>query len=216
MKIVTTKDGSHSLYLEDMNEHYHSIHGALQEALHVFLKMGWDQLEPKEHLSILEIGLGTGLNATLAIEKAINVAQRLTYHSIEKYPVPKDLIDQLNYNKLLPKAIYNWIHSVEWNTAVAYPNSEVEFLKIQTDIMSFNPQMKYDLIFFDAFAPNKQPEMWSADVMQKMYNFLNEGGLLTTYCCQGEVKRTLKSVGFEVQKVQGPPGKREMINAWKK
>jgi tRNA U34 5-methylaminomethyl-2-thiouridine-forming methyltransferase MnmC len=204
------------LFLEDLNEHYHSIHGALQEAKHVFFKMGWDLFLEQKEIKILEIGLGTGLNATLALEKSLEESKSLIYHSIEKFPVPLEITKDLNYNELLSKDVFQWIHEVNWEDQNYYKEGNIQFQKFNTDIFTFESNQSYDIVFFDAFAPNKQAEMWEEEVMIKMYDLLKNGGLLTTYCCQGKVKRTLQKVGFEVQKVQGPPGKREMINAWKR
>lgn len=217
MKVITTNDGSKSIYLETLNEHYHSIHGALQEAKHVFFKMGWDKVVDKSRvLSILEIGFGTGLNATLAINQSIVEDQPLLYHSVEKYPVEDHVLKQLDYDTILNSEVFEWIHDLSWDAKFIYPRREITFIKQQLDLLCDELIGKFDLIFFDAFAPNKQPEMWSVNVFQKVYEHMNYGALLTTYCCQGQVKRKLKSVGFDVEKVQGPPGKREMINAWKR
>lgn len=219
-RIVETADGSHSLYVPELNEQYHSRHGALQESRHVFIKMGLDvQKTHANPLRILEIGLGTGLNALLTWESAKNENLQLKYASVEAYPLTWEEARQLNYAALLDEGNWaeNWqaLHRAAWGKWVDL-DSNFQLLKIHDSIEGFQFDEKVDLIYFDAFAPEKQPELWTLAIFEKMYAFLEEDGLLVTYCAKGEVRRTMIAAGFEVEKRPGPPGKREMLVARKK
>ncbi len=211
--LIQTNDGSHSLRMEEMNETYHSIHGALQEAKHVFLKEGFHQTEGD--VSILEVGFGTGLNAFLTMLEAHKTGRITHYVGIEKFPIEEDIIRTINYGELLGEPEwFDELHVLNWNMEV--PISDYFFLiKLQKDIADTDFTERFDIIYFDAFAPEKQPEMWSKDIFSKMLNALKPGGILVTYCAKGQVKRDLKEVGFEVETVAGPPGKREMIRGRK-
>lgn len=225
--IIKTADGSHSLFVEGLNEHYHSIHGAIQESKHVFIEAGLKPFisgstaafsEEKEPLTILEIGLGTGLNALLTIIEAEKLAKNVFYTAIEAYPVNADLTDQLNYVELLKvqnlRSVYSSIHACEWGRPVALSN-QFTILKINNALQDTVLENNYDLIYFDAFGPGVQPEMWTEEIFAKLYTAVESGGCLVTYCAKGEVKRTLKKVGFTVESLPGPPGKREMVRARK-
>jgi tRNA U34 5-methylaminomethyl-2-thiouridine-forming methyltransferase MnmC len=225
--IIKTADGSHSLFVEELNEHYHSIHGAIQESKHVFIDAG---LKPfisdstasfsigKEALAILEIGLGTGLNAMLTYIETQRSDIKIHYTAIEAYPVSADLIDQLNYVELLNdqnlQPVYTTIHACEWGMPVALSN-QFTILKIKNTLQDTVLENRYHLIYFDAFGPGVQPEMWTEEIFAKLYAVVESGGCLVTYCAKGEVKRTLKRVGFTVESLPGPPGKREMVRARK-
>ncbi len=211
--LIQTHDGSHSIRVEDMNETYHSIHGALQEAKHVFLKEGFYQTE--EEVSILEIGFGTGLNTFLTMLESHKTARKVNYVGIEKFPVDTEMLRALNYGELLNEPEwFDEIHVLNWNVEV--PVSDYFTLtKLQKDIADIDYHEQFDIIYFDAFAPDKQPEMWSKEVFAKMYTALKPGGILVTYCAKGQVKRDLKEVGFVVEVVAGPPGKREMTRGRK-
>ncbi|MFM7024275.1 MAG: tRNA (5-methylaminomethyl-2-thiouridine)(34)-methyltransferase MnmD [Flavobacteriales bacterium] len=211
--LIITNDGSHSLRVEELNETYHSIHGALQEARHVFLKEGFYQTE--EEVSILEIGFGTGLNAFITMLEAHKTVRKVNYTGIEKFPVSTDMIQALNYGQLLGEPEwFDELHLLNWEMAV--PVSDYFTLtKLQGDIATIDFAPAFHIIYFDAFAPDKQPEMWSKKVFAKMHEALLPGGILVTYCAKGQVKRDLKEVGFQVESVPGPPGKREMIRARK-
>lgn len=211
--LIETHDGSHSIRVEEMNETYHSIHGALQEAKHVFLKEAFYQTE--EEVCILEVGFGTGLNTFLTMLEAHKTARKVYYVGIEKFPVHNDMLRTLNYGDLLNEPEwFDEIHSLNWN--VELPVSDYFTLtKLKEDIVNVDYHELFDIIYFDAFAPDKQPEMWSKEVFTKMYSALKPGGILVTYCAKGQVKRDLKAVGFTVETVKGPPGKREMTRARK-
>lgn len=214
-EIIVTKDGSHSLSVPGLNEQYHSIHGAKQEAEHVFLKMGLDYFNAKQ-LRVLEIGFGTGLNALLTYNYARDKKIEVDYISIEKYPVVPEEYSVLNYGDYAEsKEMFLGLHECLWGQAVTV-SKFFQLTKLELDVKLADIPEGFDVIFFDAFAPNKQPEMWTVLVFEKMYQALNKGGVLVTYCCQGQAKRSMIAAGFEIEKVPGPPGKREMLRALKK
>lgn len=211
---VISKDGSSTLYTPRFDEHYHSIHGAIQESMHVFINAGLRALE-KEELHLLEMGLGTGLNAVLT---AIHMDDRkIQYTGIEAFPVAEDLLAQLNYPIELggdAEAIFKKLHAMPWNEKEELiPAFVLE--KIHGRLEEFDPESSYDLVYFDAFAPSAQLELWSLDIFQKMFGLMNPGAVLVTYCAKGDVRRAMIAAGFRVEKIPGPPGKREMLRAWK-
>lgn len=210
---MITKDGSHTLYRADINEHYHSIHGALQESLHVFIKEGFYYLK-KDAINIFEVGFGTGLNACLTSIEAVKTKRETTYHSIELYPITNNISSTLNYNMLTDPELFQKIQDTTWNK-LNILNEYFSIKKIQGNIHQYTPEQSFDLIYFDAFAPNKQPDIWEKSIFKKLFDILTPNGILTTYCAKGVVKRTLQEVGFKVDLIQGPPGKREMIRALK-
>ena len=218
--IVTTSDGAHTLYSEKYGVTYHSIHGAVQESNHVFINAGLRYVAVlKDNISILEIGLGTGLNAILTLIEGKKRNLQIHYHGIEAYPVDKATIDNLNYTSILTFSedldyTFEKMHEASWNEAFNLTEN-FNMIKTHDSFENFQPVSKYDIIYFDAFAPNAQPELWKEEIFQKMYNSLELGGILVTYCAKGEVKRTMKKVGFEVENLKGPIGKREMTRALK-
>lgn len=212
--IITTKDGSHSLMVPELNEQYHSIHGAQQEAEHVFLKMGLDYFK-KDHLSVFEVGFGTGLNTLLSCLWGRKNKVSIAYTSVEKYPVSTEEVNQLNYGELVNQSkLFNQLHESDWEIKVNIAK-DFSLSKLKLDLTKDELPVGFDVVFFDAFAPNKQPKLWTIEIFEKMYTVLNKGGVLVTYCCQGEAKRTMIKAGFKVEKVPGPPGKREMLRAIK-
>jgi tRNA U34 5-methylaminomethyl-2-thiouridine-forming methyltransferase MnmC len=219
MQLVTTGDGSHTLYLPRLDEHYHSTYGAIQESMHVFIQAGLFCLLERPMISVLEIGFGTGLNALLACMTAREYRKEITYHTLEKFPVDARITGKLNYPALLsaamdPAGLFAGIHSAPWNTTVIiHPCFQIH--KIMDDLLTFQPDFQYDLIFFDAFAPGKQPEMWSPEIFTRLHKNLNPEGIITTYCAKGEVQRMLKAAGFRIEKLPGPPGKREILRGRK-
>ncbi len=218
--LVETEDGSHTLFVPALDEHYHSRHGAVQESRHVFLKMGWENAKlGKEALRILEIGLGTGLNALLTAIEAERSGIEVDYVAVEAYPIQPEEYTLMNYPDLVGEEgaakLFEQIHSTNWGTPrTISPNFRIQ--KLHEKIEAFDLHQGVDLIYFDAFAPEKQPELWTADIFDKMYRLMNVGGILTTYCAKGVVRRTMQAAGFEVERVPGPPGKREMLIARKK
>lgn len=211
-QIFVTEDGSNSLYLPEFDETYHSRHGAIQESLHVFIENGLETVS-KENIKILEFGFGTGLNALMTL---INSKEKhIEYTGIEKFPLDITLLNQLNYAKREEELVlFEKIHLADWNKkAVITDNFTLE--KIKSDFIKFQSDEKFDIIYFDAFAPRVQPELWTKEIFEKTFSFLSKEGILVTYCAKGSVKRTLKEVGFKVISLPGPPGKREMTKAIK-
>lgn len=217
INIVTTSDGSHSLYIPELDEHYHSVHGAIQESKHVFIHAGLGSVcLGISKVEVLEIGLGTGLNAFLTYLESSTFPATINYTSLEPFPVSKEIVKQLNYTELLDaekeKDVFKKIHQQSFNETAAF-SDKFTFTKKNVKVQDVELLQKYHLVYFDAFAPRVQPEMWSEEVFRKLYECLVPGGALVTYCAKGEVKRTLRNIGFEVETLPGPPGKREMIRA---
>ena len=214
IEIQTTADGSSTLYRPDIDEHYHSTNGAVTEAEHVYIQHGLFGTENRP-LSVLEIGFGTGLNAILTYIAAECSYLPITYTTCELYPLPIETIKQLHYN--LPDTatkLFNELHTCPWNTPYAV-SPHFTFTKIQTDLTQLPLTGQYDVVYFDAFAPDKQPEMWTEAIFRHIYEKTTPGGVLVTYCAKGAIRRMLQSVGFTTQRLPGPPGKREMLRATK-
>lgn len=218
-RLVVTEDGSHSLRMGDTDEHYHSIHGALQESMHVFIQAGLRHLSHLKELTIFEVGFGTGLNAYLTYAEALKTSQRINYVSIEAYPLEQEISNELNFNQFFDfdehGLLLRKFHETAWNeTAVISP--DFKLLKVKASLPEYNHRQYYHLVYFDAFGPDFQPEMWTQEIFDKIYEAMHPGGILVTYCAKGVVRRMLKSAGFEVERIPGPPGKREMMRAIKK
>ena len=213
--LILTKDGSHTIFSKEINENYHSKHGAISESLHVFIKNGLEKVE-KKSIELLEIGFGTGLNAFLS-QNYVEVKKIFcNYHSIEKFPINKEQFKNLNYPKTLgiDKKKFIDLHDSNWNSLNKL-SEYFNLMKIKKDILDYKTNLKFDIIFFDAFSPEKQAEMWSEEILKKMFTFLKKKGFLVTYCAKGIIKRKLKEVGFKVISLPGPIGKREMTMAMK-
>ena len=215
LKIRSTSDGSTTVENTQLGETYHSVHGAVTESRHVFLLNGleWFATNRTERpIRIFEIGLGTGLNAALAIQWSVQNKIPIQYSSIEKFPLEVDLIDSL----IFPGVDSQWmeiIHRSVWNEEIRI-QPEITFTKISGDLLNFNAEPgTVDLIFFDAFAPARQPEMWDISIIQKTASLIRGEGVLVSYCAQGQFKRNLRSCGLDVASLPGPPGKREMVRA---
>ena len=212
-KLVITNDGSHSLFVPEINECYHSRHGSIVEAEHVFIRNGL-LAEEKKQFNILEIGFGTGLNALLTAQKSKQKKITINYHAIEVDPVLAYNYTQLNFTDLI--GINNSellkLHECSWQKEHII-HSFFKLTKYKISLEHYTSKMKFDIIYFDAFSPEKQPHLWSSEVFQHMYNLLNENGFLVTYCAKGTVKRTMKSIGFKIVSLDGPPGKRQMTRA---
>lgn len=217
--LKTTEDGSHTLYIPELDEHYHSTHGAVQESLHVYLEAGLHRCN-KSEISLLEIGFGTGLNAFLTLLDTEKSSKTVKYTTLERYPV--SLIDTktLNYGKLLDpsqKERFIQLHSSPWEYWVQITPS-FHLKKWQMDVSTldkFQPEALFDVIYYDAFAPGKQPNMWTEKIFSRLYDLSNQGAILTTYCAKGAVRRMLQSAGYQVERLPGPPGKREILRAVK-
>ena len=217
MNIEQTADGSRTLYVPELDEHYHSVKGALTESQHIFIDMGLKHC-PLNAPRILEIGLGTGLNCFLTLLTAEEEKRHIHYTGIERFPLNMEVIRQLDYPSLIGRGHeedYFHIHEAPWEEdAVLSPWFTLH--KIEGDFTSYTFNKGYDIIYFDAFAPEKQPEMWNQALFDGLYNVLNEGGILTTYCAKGVVRRMLQAAGFIVERLPGPPGgKREILRATK-
>lgn len=212
-ELKITDDGSHTLFVPEIDECYHSTKGAIQESRHIFIEAGLKQCA-KSEINVLEIGFGTGLNALLtALESDVSVR----YTTIELYPVPIVQALKLNYPELLEpesKILFEKIHSSPWNEKVQISDN-YSITKLNTDFTRTDFHDQFDVIYFDAFSPEKQPEMWSEEMFRKLYLCASENAILTTYCAKGAVRRAMRSAGFMVERLPGPPGKREILRARK-
>jgi len=209
-----TEDGTHTLYVGELDETYHSIRGAMEESMHVFINQGFNKVR-KTPMRILEIGLGTGLNVLLTLVESIRYELDVYYYAVEKYPLTPFEYSQLNYEKIIPgipEGNLIKIHEAPWEKD--NPITE-KFLihKELSDFRNMNPTGGFDLVCFDAFAPDKQPHLWSTAIFSQLYDLMSPGGILVSYSSKGNVRRALISCGFEVKKLPGPPGKWEMIRA---
>jgi len=217
-EIVQTEDGSHTLFVPELNENYHSIHGARQEAEHIFIKEALQfASQLKTHLNVLEIGFGTGLNAYLTLLFAQKHDIHIRYFGIEKYPIQEKEYSLLNYaeNDGQFYSDFLQLHQAAWENEARIHDSfllkkeQADFRKMQLPVDFF------DVVYFDAFGPDVQADLWSEEVFRIIYQSMKSGGVLTTYSVKGVVRRAMKSVGFKVEKIPGPPGKREMSRAIK-
>ena len=221
-KIVTTGDGSTTIQITDWNEQYHSMHGAVKEARHVFLKMGldfWMNENPDQNsLHILEIGFGTGLNALLTLMHAEKSSVNLLYEGVEAYPVSSEELAQLNYLEAADaqafEAVFEKMHQLPWEQTEIITEA-FQLKKRKQTFETLEDQDQHDLIYFDAFGARVQPELWEEPIFEKMYRALKAGGVLVTYAAKGSVRRAMQAVGFKVERLPGPPGKREMLRAVK-
>ena len=216
MELQLTADGSHTLYVPEIEEHYHSVNGAIQEALHVYIEAGLNQCK-KQIINVLEFGFGAGLNAFLTLIEVEKRNLKVNYTTIEKYPLPIFVANQLNYSKGFSEKIqtcFAKIHSCEWENFVNISDN-FQIKKVQTGFFDFKFEDKYDVIFYDAFAPDKQSDVWSQDIFNKIFEHTNPEGILTTYCAKGNIRRMMQTAGFLVERIPGPPGKREMLRARK-
>ncbi len=218
LQAVLTDDGSTTLFNPELNEHYHSIHGAVQESMHIFVRGGYKQI-PNFPARILEVGFGTGLNAFLTFLVSEKEGKSIHYSAIEKYPLEDHVIRLLNYpDKTNPaKAeIFQAIHNASWEKDVRI-SENFTLHKMKADLCELQPEeLSYDLVYFDAFSPNVQPELWTEEIFRMLYQSMKISALLVTYSVKGSVKRALKTAGFIVEKLPGPPGKREMTRATKR
>lgn len=227
-EVVITGDGSSTIHLPEWDEQYHSKHGAIQEAYHVFIKSGLHYLynlpnsnfkDASQSLSVLEIGFGTGLNTFITLLEANKLEVNISYNGVEGYPVSAEEINQLNYASELKTnneaLLFKELHDVTWEKPHKItPNFELT--KTNLFFAEIEDKNKYNLIYFDAFGARVQPELWTESIFLKMYEALQKNGVLVTYSAKGSVRRAMQAVGFEVERLPGPPGKREMLRATKK
>lgn len=220
MKLIVTADGSSTLYVEELNEHYHSTFGAIQESKHIFIEAGLKyQLKCFKQIKLLEIGFGTGLNALLTLEENLKIPIKIDYWGIEPFPVKSEFVEALNYGTVLKSNLLSTyffrIHEIVWNRKIKLtPNFALKKIKETIENVKLSDQY-FNLVYFDAFGPNVQSEIWTEDIFKKIYKAMQSGGVLVTYSVKGIVKRALKSAGFKIEKLPGPIGKREFLRASK-
>jgi tRNA U34 5-methylaminomethyl-2-thiouridine-forming methyltransferase MnmC len=218
LKIITTHDGSHSLLHEQLNETYHSIHGAIQESKHVFIEHGlaFVQNSGKQEMQILEVGFGTGLNALLTLQYALTHKLIIHYTTVEAFPVEENVWSKLNYTESTDSRIwFQKLHHANWDEWINI-SPEFQIRKLKSTLQEVALEQEYfDLIYFDAFAPNKQPEMWEVTLLKKVVEAVKPKGVFVTYCAKGQLKRDLRSLQLTIESLPGPPGKREMVRAQK-
>lgn len=218
-ELIKTEDGTATLFIPALQETYHSRHGALTESRHVFIAEGLQQAFRRFGLmlNVLEVGFGTGLNALLTCQEAAKQGLKIWYTSLETAPISPDLIDALDYARATghpeDDAVFRRMHDIPFNVAGDVTDNFV-LEKRLCDVREFaDTHHRYHLVYFDAFSPQVQPELWTAEVFSRIHSYMHPNGILVTYSAKGEVQRTMKQCGFEVEKVPGPPGKREMIRA---
>jgi tRNA U34 5-methylaminomethyl-2-thiouridine-forming methyltransferase MnmC len=219
MQIINTSDGSHTIYLPEINEQYHSVNGSITESNYVYIEKGYNYhagTNPK----VFEVGFGTGLNCLLTALQAEQNKRPTLYIAIEKYPIEKKVTGQLNFGHLISaeaQIIFEKIHDCQWNKVVSV-SEYFNLLKIEADLIDYNLTQfeNCDVIFYDAFGPDKQPEMWTPTIFRKIYSVTSSGGVLVTYSAKGEVRRQLAASGFEMERLPGPPGKIHMLRGIKK
>ncbi|SQA77328.1 tRNA 5-methylaminomethyl-2-thiouridine biosynthesis bifunctional protein MnmC [Capnocytophaga ochracea] len=216
-KLIRTSDGSTSLYIPQLDETYHSVHGALQETQHVFIKNGL-QLFDHQSISILEIGFGTGLNALATYKEHEFLQLNIHYETVEAYPLSYDEASQMNFPQMLNAPalvpVFEQMHRYEWNKLITLSPS-FSFKKRLQRFETINDTDTFDLIYFDAFGAQVQPELWQEAIFQRMYTALKQGGYLVTYAAKGSVRRAMQACGFTVERLPGPLMKREMLRAHK-
>jgi tRNA U34 5-methylaminomethyl-2-thiouridine-forming methyltransferase MnmC len=221
-QLIITKDGSHTVSIPEMNVTYHSHHGAIQESLHVFINAGLKYVVDMEKLPVIQIfemGFGTGLNALLTMIEAENLQKPVRYTAIELYPMQENEIKCLNYCGQLKRTDlesgFQRLHSCEWeNDVIITPL--FTFNKIKVSLFDYTTYQRFNLVYYDSFAPSAQPEHWTAEVFDKLFSILLPGGTLVTYCSKSVVRKAMQAAGFVVTKIQGPRGKREMVRANRK
>lgn len=219
--IITTKDGSHTIAIPCLGVTYHSEHGAIRESLHIFIKAGLHPVIETARtgtIHVFEMGLGTGLNALLTLAETEKWQRPVHYTAVEMYPLGKKEIQTLNYPNRLNRpglqAQFEHIHDCEWEADVAI-TSLFTIHKIKSDLASLaTPAHVFQLVYFDAFDPAVQPELWTQEIFEKIGGMMTNTGMLMTYCSKGSVRRAMQSAGFAVEKLPGPPGKREIVRAY--
>lgn len=219
-QLILSADGSHTIHSGQFDTSYHSKHGAIQESQHVFIESGlihWQNLNPgKKSIRIFEMGMGTGLNILMTTQYAAVHNLDIHFTTVEKFPINNTISDQLNYSEELgtEPSILKHIHNSEWSTDI--PLSENFTLhKLQNDLINIDLDNTVDIVFYDAFGPKSQPELWDLTATNKIVSLMHDNAIFVTYCAQGAFRRNLKSSGLDVSKIPGPPGKREMIRAIK-
>jgi tRNA U34 5-methylaminomethyl-2-thiouridine-forming methyltransferase MnmC len=214
LEIITTSDGSHTLRNKHLNETYHSIHGAVQESTHVFINAGLEHYSKNQrdkNISILEVGFGTGLNALLTLQHAIQHNLNIRYTTLEPFPLTMDVWPKLNYgDRVQSEHHFRLLHEVGWDSEVTLV-PEFTILKVNAPLQAVQLKHNYDIVYYDAFAPMVQPELWVYEALKKVVKALKAGGIFVTYSAKGQLKRDLKNLGLNVETLPGPPGKNEMV-----
>lgn len=216
-QLILCEDGSHTLFLPELNETYHSTRGAIPESIHVYINNGFLQVLKQDQVKILEIGYGTGLNALLTAMEAERRGQATEYHSLEPFPLPSSIWSLLNYGQLLSKEeLWHALNDAKWNELQVL-TTHFSLLKDKAKLEDVKlPEVYYDVVYFDGFAPRKQAELWNVDNLAKLYDAMKPGARLVTYTAKAQLRRDLKQAGFDAGLVKGPPGKKEMILAIKR
>lgn len=213
-EVENTADGSATIFIPEMDEHYHSVKGALTEAQHIYRDCAFLHRCDGNPLRLLEVGFGTGLNATVTA-MAATAGRQVHYIGLEKYPVAPELLARLKYGEIVDERLFDAIHAAKWDVRTEI-TSDFTLTKLQTDYTTDMLPTGIDVVYFDAFAPEKQPDMWTEEAFCRLYNAMSRGGVLTTYCAKGSVRRLLSAVGFVVERIAGPVGgKREILRATK-
>jgi tRNA U34 5-methylaminomethyl-2-thiouridine-forming methyltransferase MnmC len=218
MQIITTADGSHTLYLAEMNEQYHSLNGAITESEHVYIENGY-KFHQSPNPVVFEIGFGTGLNCLLTALQAEKSNRQTLYITVEKFPIDKETWEQLNYGKCISEPAHKLfckIHETEWNTETQI-TKYFRLYKLRCDIheLTTSALQKCDIVYFDAFGPEKQPDMWTPEVFNVVAGLCKTDAALVTYSAKGQVRRELQAAGFTMKRLPGPPGKNEMLRGIK-
>lgn len=219
MQIINTSDGSHTIYLPEINEQYHSVNGAITESQYVYVGKGYNFSVQKNPV-VFEVGFGTGLNCLLTALEADKDKRTTLYITIEKYPLQHEIIEQLNFGQLISQEaqiLFEKIHHCAWNEVV-HISEHFKLKKIKADLTNYNFENlpKFNVIYFDAFGPDKQAEMWTPLIFNKISSATANGGIFVTYSAKGEVRRQLIASGFEMERLPGPPGKNQMLRGIKK
>ena len=215
-EILVTKDGSHTISIPDLKVSYHSLHGAVQESSHVFIREGLLSLLPIfPEIRIFEMGFGTGLNALLSLMESLHADVTMEYTCVEAFPLSTEEIAQLNYGRQLgAQALFEQLHAADWNKRVSI-TGRFSLYKLHQKLEDFTPAGPFHLCYYDAFAPAAQPELWTQDIFEKLFRIMLPGGRLVTYCSKSVVRKAMQSAGWIVEKRPGPPGKRKMVRAVK-
>lgn len=221
LRVITTEDGSSSIYHEGFDETYHSSHGAIQESNHVYIKAGlnhWLSQNAGKPIEILEVGMGTGLNVILTLKAQLEIGFPVRYTAIEPHPIDNTVLNELNYkekfNHSIVSELFDRLHELPWEEETSL-SLEFKLEKLEQTFQDFVTDQTYDLVYYDAFAPEKQAELWDRQWLQKVHYLLKPGGIICSYCAKGDFKRNLKAIGFKVERLPGPPGKAQMIRATK-
>lgn len=217
-KIILTADGSATVYVPEIDATFHSRHGALAESLHVYVEAGlayFRHAHPgNEHCRIFEMGFGTGLNAWLSARYAAEQRYPVFYEAVERYPLSAEAVQQLNYVTIAEAGAADWqqLHEVPWEQP-SVVNDAFTLLKRNVDLLHWQADAPFNVVYYDAFSPGDQPELWTEEVFRRLYDALLPGGVLVTYCSKSVVRKALQAAGFTVHKVPGPWGKREILRA---